>query len=61
MSPGLPAAREMIAQLIAIPSVSCVHADMDMSNRGVIDRVADWAENLGFSIEIQDAARVSIT
>jgi acetylornithine deacetylase len=56
MSTGLPAAREMIAQLIAIPSVSCVHADMDMSNRGVIDLVADWAENLGFSIEIQDAA-----
>jgi acetylornithine deacetylase len=43
----------MIAQLIATPSVSCVHPDMDMSNRGVIDLVADWAETLGFDIEIQ--------
>jgi len=54
MSGALPATREMIAQLIATPSVSCVHADIDMSNRGVIDLVAEWAENLGFDIEIQD-------
>jgi acetylornithine deacetylase len=56
MSTGLPSTREMIAQLIATPSVSCVHADMDMSNRAVIELVADWAQSLGFSIEIQDAA-----
>ncbi len=43
----------MIAQLISTPSVSCVHADMDMSNRAVIDLVAEWAENLGFEIELQ--------
>ena len=43
----------MIARLIATPSISCVHADMDMSNRGVIDLVADWAENIGFDCEIQ--------
>ncbi len=53
MSRGLPIARDMIAQLIATPSVSCVHPDMDMSNRGVIDLVADWAETLGFEIEVQ--------
>ena len=53
MSSNLPETREMIAQLIATPSVSCVHPDLDMSNRGVIDRVAEWAESLGFSIEIQ--------
>ncbi len=53
MSKGLPDTRDMIAQLIATPSVSCVHPDMDMSNRGVIDLVADWAETLGFDIEIQ--------
>jgi acetylornithine deacetylase len=43
----------MIAELIATPSVSCVHADLDMSNRGVIDQVAEWSEGLGFEIEIQ--------
>ncbi|MCP4878160.1 MAG: acetylornithine deacetylase [Gammaproteobacteria bacterium] len=53
MSKGLPTTREMIAQLIATPSVSCVHADMDMSNRGVIDQLAQWSESLGFNVEIQ--------
>ncbi len=53
MSQGLPSTREMIAGLIATPSVSCVHTDLDMSNRGVIDRVAEWSESLGFEIEIQ--------
>lgn len=52
--PGdLPPTRDMIAQLISSPSVSCVHADMDMSNRPVIDLVAEWAEGLGFDIELQ--------
>ena len=53
MADRLPTARAMIAELIAIPSVSCVHADLDMSNRGVIDRVAEWSEGLGFETEIQ--------
>jgi len=53
MGKQLPTARDMIATLIATPSVSCVHADLDMSNRGVIDRVAEWSEDLGFEIEIQ--------
>ncbi len=44
----------MISQLIATPSVSCVHADLDMSNCGVIDLVAEWSENLGFDIELQE-------
>ena len=52
-SRGLPATRDMIAQLIATPSVSCVNADRDMSNRGVIDLLAGWAESLGFKIQIQ--------
>ena len=53
MSRTLPPTREMIAQLISTPSVSCVHADMDMSNRAVIDLLAEWSESLGFSAEVQ--------
>ena len=53
MSASLPPTREMIAQLISTPSVSCVHADMDMSNRAVIDLLAEWSESLGFSTEVQ--------
>ena len=53
MSRGLPSTRDLIAQLIASPSVSCVSPEYDMSNRGVIDLVAGWCEGLGFDIEIQ--------
>ena len=56
MSTRLPDTREMIAQLISTPSVSCVHQEIDMSNRSVIDLVAGWAEGLGFSIEVQAVA-----
>jgi len=49
----LPPTKEMISQLIATPSVSCVHANLDMSNRAVIDLLAGWAESLGFNTEIQ--------
>ena len=52
-SQGLPGTHEMIAQLIATPSVSCVNPDWDMSNRSIIDLLAGWAEGLGFAIEIQ--------
>ncbi|MCP4472402.1 MAG: acetylornithine deacetylase [Gammaproteobacteria bacterium] len=54
MAKALPTTREMIAELIAAPSVSCVHADLDMSNRGVIDKLAEWSESLGFEVEIQE-------
>ncbi len=53
MSQALPPAREMIKRLIGTPSVSCIHEHLDMSNRPVIELVAEWAESLGFSIEIQ--------
>ncbi|HKJ54295.1 MAG TPA: M20/M25/M40 family metallo-hydrolase, partial [Gammaproteobacteria bacterium] len=53
MRGALPATREMIARLIASPSVSAIHPELDSSNRGIIDRVAEWAESIGFAIEIQ--------
>jgi acetylornithine deacetylase len=43
----------MIARLIATPSISCSHASLDMSNRGVIDLLANWMEGLGFTLEQQ--------
>ena len=53
MATALPTTREMIAELIATPSISCVHADLDMSNRGVIEKLAEWCESLGFEVEVQ--------
>jgi acetylornithine deacetylase len=53
MNGTLPTTREMIAELIATPSVSSTLEEIDTSNRAVIDRLADWSESLGFSVEIQ--------
>ncbi len=50
---ALPSTREMIAELIGTPSVSCVNAELDMSNQGVIDKLSGWTESLGFEVEIQ--------
>ena len=49
----LPDTREMIARLIATPSVSCTHANLDMSNSAVIDTLANWTDDIGFSLERQ--------
>jgi acetylornithine deacetylase len=53
MNQNLPETREMIDNLIATPSVSCAQAELDMSNRAVIDLLAGWCEGLGFEVEIQ--------
>lgn len=53
MKQSIPKTREMIDRLIASPSVSCIHPQLDSSNRGVIDLVAEWTESLGFAIQIQ--------
>jgi acetylornithine deacetylase len=42
----------MMAELIARPSVSCVSPQLDQSNQGVIDVLADWLADLGFDIEV---------
>ena len=46
----------MTARLVGEPSVSCGDPAFDMSNRGVIDQLANWLEALGFSIEISEVA-----
>lgn len=46
-----PALQEMLARLIAAPSVSSVSPEFDMGNRGVVELVAGWLDGLGFRIE----------
>ncbi len=46
----------MVSQLIATPSVSCVQADLDMSNEPVIDLLANWLDSAGFRIKKQAVA-----
>lgn len=50
----LPSPVEMIRELVAQPSVSAVDPAEDTSNRAVVDRIATWAEDLGFEVEILD-------
>ena len=56
MAQALPSARDMIARLIATPSVSSTLPEADMGNRGVVDLVADWSDSLGFAIEMQSVS-----
>jgi len=51
-----PDLQQMLAALIAIPSVSCTNPDLDQSNRGVIDQLASWLGDLGFACEIMEVA-----
>lgn len=44
--------KQRLQQLIATPSVSCTSAEHDMSNKNVVDLLAQWFEDLGFKTEI---------
>ncbi|MDP2226548.1 MAG: acetylornithine deacetylase [Moraxellaceae bacterium] len=49
-----PDLRQMLAALIATPSVSCTDPALDQGNRGVIDQLATWLSDLGFACEIME-------
>jgi len=51
MNTRLPTTLEMVERLVATPSVSSVDPALDMGNRAVCERLAEWAEGLGFAIE----------
>lgn len=43
---------DCLSRLVAIPSVSSTDPAFDMSNRAVVDCLANWFEDAGFQIEI---------
>lgn len=45
---------ERLAQLVAQPSISSTSKQFDMSNRGVIELLANWLQPRGFQVEIMD-------
>ncbi|OEC36813.1 acetylornithine deacetylase [Pseudomonas cuatrocienegasensis] len=49
----LPSLKDQFAALIATPSVSCTQANWDQSNGPVIELLAAWLGDLGFTCEIQ--------
>ena len=50
----MPPFLHMLQALIAQPSISSANAAQDMSNLAVIELLAQWLKEIGFSIEIQD-------
>jgi acetylornithine deacetylase len=52
----LPDLQSRIAQLIQCPSISCADPRLDQSNLGVIHLLAEWAETIGFTTEIESVA-----
>jgi len=48
---------DQLRQLVATPSVSSTDPSWDQGNRGVIDLLASWLEDLGFSTEIQAVSK----
>ncbi len=48
----IPSIVEMLRSLVGTPSVSNLSKELDHSNRGVIDHLANWLEDLGFTLEL---------
>ena len=46
-------------ELIALPSVSCTQANLDMSNRHVVEKLASWLETFGFQCQLNDVPNTS--
>lgn len=54
MSRRLPDVRTMLAELVALPSVSSLDPAIDQGNRAVVERLAGWLDGLGFACTLQD-------
>ena len=55
----LPNFSQSLSQLIACPSISSTQPSWDQGNKEVIQLLATWFEQLGFSIEIQAVPETS--
>ncbi|PHM47260.1 acetylornithine deacetylase [Xenorhabdus miraniensis] len=53
MNIKLPPFIKLYHHLIAAPSISATDAELDQSNEVVINLLAEWLKEIGFSIEIQ--------
>ena len=52
MSLVLPALLQQIDKVVSLPSVSSANKNLDMSNKPVIDYLANTFEDMGFSCEV---------
>lgn len=54
MARTLPGTLEMVTELVGLESVSSLDPAIDRPNRPVVERLAGWAESLGFRAELLD-------
>lgn len=52
----LPSLLTMIGQLVALPSISSYDARYDQSNLAVVHLLAEWVEQLGFAVTLQQVS-----
>lgn len=52
MSSSFPTLLQQLDKVVSLPSVSSANSNLDMSNKNVIDFLADCFESFGFSCEI---------
>lgn len=50
--PNLPPLRDLCAELVRHPSMSSENAPFDVSNKGVVDALAQWLDGLGYACEV---------
>ena len=50
--PSLPPLKELCAELVRRPSMSSENAPYDVSNKDVVDTLAQWLDGLGLSCEV---------
>ncbi|KTF12290.1 acetylornithine deacetylase [Pseudoalteromonas sp. H105] len=55
---SLPSFMSMYQQLIAAPSISSMDESLSMSNKGVIDLLTHWCQELGFECEVTELSGV---
>jgi acetylornithine deacetylase len=53
MRAQVPAFKDALAALVAVPSVSSARDELDQPNRPVVDLLAGWLEDLGFAVDVQ--------
>ncbi|AOT09670.1 acetylornithine deacetylase [Pseudoalteromonas luteoviolacea] len=51
---SVPDFLDMYKTLIAKPSISAIDESLDLSNKAVIDALANWCRDLGFEVEITE-------
>ncbi|MGH8582098.1 MAG: acetylornithine deacetylase [Gammaproteobacteria bacterium] len=55
-STPLPSLIDMLRELVALPSVSSADQRFDQGNRAIVERLAEWLTELGFSVELRPLA-----